>query len=203
MILSCHGISKAFSENIVLQDASFILNKYEKAAIVGINGAGKSTLLKIIVGEEQPDSGQVITSGGATIGYLAQQEMLIGGGTIWEELLEARRDVYEAEGKLRSMEIAMKDLSGDALETAMQQYHVLSEWFEQQGGYALRSEITGVLKGLGFAEEEFHKSTGDLSGGKRRASPSAGCCSPLPTSCCSTSLPTIWTWPPSPGWKIS
>ncbi len=167
MILSCHGISKAFSENIVLQDASFILNKYEKAAIVGINGAGKSTLLKIIVGEEQPDSGQVITSGGATIGYLAQQEMLIGGGTIWEELLEARRDVYEAEGKLRSMEIAMKDLSGDALETAMQQYHVLSEWFEQQGGYALRSEITGVLKGLGFAEEEFHKSTGDLSGGEK------------------------------------
>ena len=167
MILSCHGICKSFSENTILRDASFTLGEHEKAAIVGINGAGKSTLMKIIVGELSPDDGSVTISRGATFGYLAQQQMLVGSGTIWDEVLEAKRDVHEAELRLRRMEADMKDLSGSALDAAMQQYHSLSEWFEQQGGYALRSEITGVLKGLGFEEDEFSRHTGDLSGGQK------------------------------------
>ena len=167
MILSCHGICKSFSEKVILRDASFGLDAHEKAAIVGINGAGKSTLIKMIVGELSPDEGSVTIARGTTVGYLAQQQMLIGSGTIWDELLEPRRDVYEAEGRLRQMEQDMKNLSEEDLPAAMEQYHALSEWFEQQGGYALRSEITGVLKGLGFKEEEFDRSTADLSGGQK------------------------------------
>ena len=150
MILSCHSISKSFSEKTILQNASFTLNDHEKAALVGINGAGKSTLMKIIVGELAPDDGAVIFAKGASVGYLAQQQMLIGNGTIWDELLEAKRDVFEAEQKLRDLENSMKDLAGEPLRSAMDQYHTLSEWFEQHNGYALQSEITGVLKGLGF-----------------------------------------------------
>ena len=167
MILSCHSISKSFSERIILQDASFTLGDHEKAALVGINGAGKSTFMKIIVGELAPDEGSVILAKGASVGYLAQQQMLIGNGTIWEELLEAKRDVSDAEQRLRDLENSMKDLSGESLRSAMEQYHTLNEWFEQHNGYALQSEITGVLKGLGFEEEDFYRNTSDLSGGQK------------------------------------
>ena len=167
MILSCQHISKSFAEVPILKDASFILEEHEKAAVVGPNGAGKSTLLKIIIGELPFDQGDVILSRGSSIGYLAQQNMLSGHQTIYEEMLDAKSDVIQAEERLRSLELEMKDLSGEQLEEALGQYHRLNEWFEQKNGYALESEITGVLKGLGFSTEDFHKSTDTLSGGQK------------------------------------
>lgn len=167
MILSCQNISKAFGINEIIKDASFHVEEHEKAAIVGINGAGKSTLLKIIIGELAPDKGEVIISRGKTLGYLAQQKMLSGHHTIYQEVLEAKKEVLEMEEKLRAMEQEMKRLSGDALEALMEQYHRVSTAFEQQNGYSCRSEIVGVLKGLGFPEEDFDKQVDTLSGGQK------------------------------------
>ena len=167
MILSGHNLSKSFTEKVIIRDASFVIEEHEKAAVVGINGAGKSTLLKMIVGELAPDEGEVILSRGKTLGYLAQQKMLTGSGTIWEELLSVKQDVLDAEVRMRSLEQEMKHLSGQDLEDAMDQYHRLNTWFEQVNGYAMESEITGVLKGLGFQEEDFHKHTDTLSGGQK------------------------------------
>lgn len=167
MILSCHHISKAFGENEILKDASFGLEDHEKAAIIGINGAGKSTLLKIIVGQLSADSGEVIVAKDRSIGYLAQQDMLSGQTTIRGELQEVRRDLYEAEGKIRQLEHDMKGLEGQELEDTMHQYHRLTTYFEQNGGYSLESEITGILRGLGFDTEDFDKPTQKLSGGQK------------------------------------
>lgn len=153
--------------NEIIKNASFHVEDHEKAAIVGINGAGKSTLLKIIVGELAADSGEVIISRGKTLGYLAQQKMLVGHRSIYEELMDAKKEVLDMEEKLRTMEKEMKSLSGTALDALMEQYHKTSNAFEQQNGYACRSEITGVLKGLGFREEEFSKQVDTLSGGQK------------------------------------
>ena len=167
MILSCQNISKSFGMNEIIKNASFHVEEHEKAAIVGINGAGKSTLLKIIIGELSADSGEVIISRGKTLGYLAQQKMLTGHHTIYEEVLEAKKEVLDMEDKLRSMEQEMKHLSGASLEALMEQYHRISTTFEQQNGYSCRSEIVGVLKGLGFLEEDFDKQVDTLSGGQK------------------------------------
>jgi len=167
MILSCQDINKAFGTNEILRNASFHIEDHEKAAIVGVNGAGKSTLLKIIVGELSADSGEVIISKGKTLGYLAQQKMLTGHHTIREELTEAKQDVIDMEEKMRSLELQMKSLSGEALEALMDQYHRISTAFEQKNGYSYRSEITGVLKGLGFSEDDFSKQVDTLSGGQK------------------------------------
>ncbi len=167
MILACHGIDKAFGENVILKDVSFGIEEHEKTALVGINGAGKSTLLKIITGEMSADNGEVIISRGKSLGYLAQQKMLDGDLTIYDQLKSARQDIIDAEERLRRLEQDMKHVSGEALDTLMDQYHRLQTWFDQENGYALDSEVTGVLKGLGFCEEDFSKHTGTLSGGQR------------------------------------
>ncbi len=167
MILSCHNIHKSFGEKVIIDGGTFGIEEHEKMAIVGINGAGKSTLLKVIIGELPADEGEVILAKGKTFGYLAQQKMLTGHQTIYEEVREARRDVIELEQKIREMEQTMTHLSGDALEEAMEQYHRMQTRFEQENGYALESEITGVLKGLGFTEEDFGKNTDTLSGGQK------------------------------------
>ena len=167
MILSCQNISKAFGVNEIIKHASFNVEEHEKAAIVGINGAGKSTLLKIIMEELSADEGEVIIAKGKTLGYLAQQKMLSGHATIYEELKDAKKEVIEMEEKLRLMEQEMKHLSGVELNSLMEQYHRVSTMFEQKGGYSWRSEITGVLKGLGFSEEDFEKQVDTLSGGQK------------------------------------
>lgn len=167
MILSCQNISKSFGTDEVLKDVSFHIEANEKAAIVGINGAGKSTLLKIIMQKEQADSGEVVLAKDATIGYLAQYQDVSGHRTIYEEVLAARDDVLAMEAKLRDMEAQMNHLSGDALETLLDSYHRLSHEFELLGGYTYRSEVTGVLKGLGFMDEEFTKKMSELSGGQK------------------------------------
>ena len=167
MILSCQNISKAFVENQVLKNVSFHIEDHEKAAIVGINGAGKTTLLRIIVGEMTPDDGQVVLAKDKTLGYLAQNSTVETSHTIYEELLSVKADLLRLEEKIRECENNMKHADGDALEDLMKQYTSLTHAFETGGGYLYRSELVGVLKGLGFTEDEFSKPVATLSGGQK------------------------------------
>lgn len=167
MILSCQNISKAFVENQVLKNVSFHIEDHEKAAIVGINGAGKTTLLRIIVGEMTPDDGQVVLARDKTLGYLAQNSTVDTSHTIYEELLSVKADLLRLEEKIRECENNMKHANGDALEDLMKQYTSLTHAFETGGGYLYRSELVGVLKGLGFTEDEFSKPVATLSGGQK------------------------------------
>lgn len=167
MILSCNHVSKAFGTDQILSGVSFHIEDQEKAAIVGINGAGKSTLLKIIVGELAADQGDVVLSRGKTLGYLAQHQDLESGRTIYDELKEVKRPIIEMEEQIRSLELRMKDAAGEELEQMLSAYSRLNHTFELENGYAWQSEITGVLKGLGFTEEEFGKTVNTLSGGQK------------------------------------
>ena len=167
MILACQNINKAFGTNVILKDASFHIEEKEKAAIVGINGAGKSTLLKIIMKQIPADSGEVILAKDRTIGYLAQHEAVSSGNTIYEELLEVKQDIFELERHIRTLELQMKSQSGGELEQTLELYNRLNTDFEQKNGYACKSEIVGVLKGLGFTEDEFSKQVDTLSGGQK------------------------------------
>lgn len=167
MILSCQNISKSFGTDEILKNVSFHIEANEKAAIVGINGAGKSTLLKIIMQNETPDTGEVILAKDATIGYLAQYQDVSGHRTIYEEVLDAKQNIIEMEERLRGMETQMNTLTGQELETLLDGYHRLSHEFELLGGYTYRSEVTGILKGLGFSESEFDRQMSELSGGQK------------------------------------
>lgn len=167
MILSCNNISKSFNGVPVLSNVSFHIEKQEKAAIVGINGAGKSTLLKIITGELSADEGEVYLARGTTVGYLAQNQDLDSSRSIYEEMLEVKRPVIEMEERIRSLETEMKHAQGQELEDMLSLYSRLSHDFELQNGYAWKSEVTGVLKGLGFTEDEFSKPVSALSGGQK------------------------------------
>ena len=168
MILACQNICKAFGDNeVILKVASFHIEEREKAAIVGINGAGKSTLLKIIMGELAADDGQVIITKGKTIGCLAQHQEMESNGTIFQELVTVKQDVLDLEARIRSLELSMKHAEGAELQELMDNYARLNHDFEQKNGYAWKSEITGVLKGLGFSEEDFEKHVNTLSGGQK------------------------------------
>ena len=167
MILSCSNITKSFGDKHILKQVSFHLEDHEKAAIVGINGAGKTTLLKIMIGELAADEGVVALSKGTTIGYLAQHQDLDSENTIYEALLEVKRPVIEMEERIRSLELKMHSASGDALEAMLAEYSRLNHAFELADGYAYKSEVTGVLKGLGFSEDEFTKPINTLSGGQK------------------------------------
>ena len=167
MILACQNINKAFGTDVILKNASFHMEDREKAAVVGINGAGKSTLLKIIIGEMEADSGEVVLAKGKTIGYLAQHQDLNSDHTIYQELLTVKQDVIDLETRIREIEAQMKELSGTALDMALEQYTRMNHEFELKNGYAYKSEVVGVLKGLGFEEEEFEKHVNKLSGGQK------------------------------------
>lgn len=167
MILSCNNISKSFLENTVLKNISFHVEDRERAAIIGVNGAGKSTLLKIIMKELTPDEGEVIIAKNKTIGYLAQHQSLESSNTIYEELFSVKENIIRMERRMRTMEEDMKDLEGEALSELMDSYTKLTHEFEISNGYAYKSEVTGVLKGLGFSEDEFSKKVNTLSGGQK------------------------------------
>ena len=167
MILACHNIEKAFGEHVIVRDGSFHIEEREKAALVGINGAGKSTILKMIIGEEPLDSGNVVLAKGKSLGYLAQHQTLSSGNTIYEEIKTARADIFELENQIRSIEVELRELSGDALAVRLETYNRLQSEFESRNGYACESEIVGVLKGLGFTEDDFSKETDTLSGGQK------------------------------------
>ena len=167
MILNIAEVTKAFDGKEILKGVSFHVEANEKAALVGVNGAGKSTLLKIIMGEETADSGQTVLAKDARIGYLAQHQALTGDETILNQLMSVRQDLLDLADSIRESELQMTRLSGDMLEEEMKRYARMTEAFERGGGYAYRSEVVGVLKGLGFSESDFTKTAGELSGGQK------------------------------------
>jgi len=167
MILSCHNISKSFGVESILENVSFLINEHEKAAIVGINGAGKSTLLKIIIGELSADTGEVIFAKGTTFGYLSQHQDLVSERSVYDEMLSVKAELLRKEQAMRKLEQDMKSAEGDALEQMLSSYTRLTHEFEQEEGYAYRSKVVGVLKGLGFSEEDFGKCIATLSGGQK------------------------------------
>ena len=167
MILNIQKISKTFPGNEVLREVSFHIEENEKAALVGINGAGKSTLLKIIVGEMQADDGTVILSKDRTLGYLAQHQDLTGDATVYEQLMQVRQDILDLLRRMENSERKMSHLTGEDLENEMASYARIQEAYERLNGYAYKSEVVGVLKGLGFTEEDFGKKVSTLSGGQK------------------------------------
>lgn len=167
MVLACHNLKKAFLEQVIVKNGSFHIEEHEKAALVGLNGAGKSTILKMIMREIPADDGEIILAKGKTIGYLAQHQALLSGNTIYQEVESAKADLIQMETQLRRLEEEMQKKSGEGLEQLLHTYHKLSAAFERADGYAYKSEIIGVLKGLGFAETEFDKCVDNLSGGQK------------------------------------
>ena len=167
MILACQKIEKAFGGKSVLNNVNFLINEGEKAAVIGINGAGKTTLFKIITGEYEADNGEVIFQKGSTYGYLSQVIDVSSHRSIYEEMLDAKKEIIEMEKKIRQLEKDISTLSGEALESAMESYSRLTDRFEKANGYAWKSEITGVLKGLGFDESQFATPIHTLSGGQK------------------------------------
>lgn len=167
MILACQKINKAFGEEVIVTDGSFHIEDHEKCALVGINGAGKSTILKMIVGELPLDGGNIALTKGRTLGYLAQHQEMSGQASIYQEVKSARAEILETERRMRQIEMEMKHISGERLSGLMETYNRLTAEFEQANGYAYESEVTGVLKGLGFAEDEFSKPVETLSGGQK------------------------------------
>lgn len=167
MILSCSNISKTFDDNTILSNCSFHVEDHEKAAIVGINGAGKSTLLKIIMKELSADTGEVVISKDKTIGYLAQYQDIDTQNSIYEELLTVKQFLIDTEARIRDIEIEMQHVEGEQLEALMNTYTRLTHQFEDNGGYSYKSEIVGVLKGLGFTEDDFSMKISTLSGGQK------------------------------------
>lgn len=167
MILACHAMEKAFGEEVIVKDGSFHIEEREKAALVGLNGAGKTTILKMIVGELPLDAGSVTLAKGKALGYLAQHQSLKNGSTIYEEVKTAKAKLIAAEQEIRAIEQELQALTGQELKERLNTYHRLTDWFERENGYAYESEIIGVLKGLGFDEAEFSKSTDALSGGQK------------------------------------
>lgn len=167
MILSCNNIDKTFVDNHVIKNASFHIEDYEKAAIVGINGAGKTTLLKIITGRLPADAGSVTFAKDRSFGYLAQHQAVDSENTIFDELLTVKQEVLDLESSIRQTEADMKNASGDELDLLLRKYAAMTHRFEDINGYACKSEITGILKGLGFQENEFDKKVATLSGGQK------------------------------------
>ena len=167
MILSCQGISKSFGEKVILEDASFHIEEHEKAALIGNNGAGKTTLLRIIMEEIHADAGQVVLAKDKRIGYLAQYQDVQGHLSVCEELLSTKQYIIDMEERLRAMEVQMKNASGEELDRLMNSYTRLTHEFELENGYAYKSELMGVLNGLGFTEEDFTKQVATLSGGQK------------------------------------
>lgn len=167
MILQCSHINKAFTTDVILNDISFHINDNEKVAIVGVNGSGKSTLIKIIMNELEADSGEVIIRKEASVGYLAQNQEYSSDKSILEEMQDAKPEITELARRLDSLSKQMENTEGERLSSLIKQYDQARHNFEQLGGYAYESEITGVLKGLGFTEEDFGQPVKSLSGGEK------------------------------------
>ncbi len=167
MILSCQNINKTFIDDHLLKDVSFHINDYDKAALIGINGCGKTTLLRIIMGEINADDGLVTFSKDKTVGYLPQNALLNSTRTIYDEILSVKQPLIDLEERMRDMEASMNLVSGDELSTLMEKYTNASQRFEREGGLTYRSEIIGVLRGLGFEQEDFSREISTLSGGQK------------------------------------
>ena len=167
MILSCQNINKTFIDDHLLKDVSFHINDYDKAALIGINGCGKTTLLRIIMGEMNADDGLVTFAKDKTVGYLPQNALLNSTLSIYDEILSVKQPLIDLEERLRDMEASMNLVTGDELAALMDKYTNASARFEREGGLTYRSEITGVLRGIGFEQEDFSSEISTLSGGQK------------------------------------
>ena len=167
MVLDCQSLSKSLGIKELFKNVSFHINDNEKAALIGVNGCGKTTLLKIIVGELSADSGQVIMSAGSRFSYLAQHQDIFGSLSLFDYVIDAKKDLLDIEAQLRQLEKDMPNAKGDELEHMMSRYSSLTHSFELENGYAVKSEVTGILKGLGFDEAEFDRPVSTLSGGQK------------------------------------
>ena len=167
MILSCQNLSKSFGSDDIIKNVSFQINEGDKVAIVGNNGAGKSTLLKMITGELDADAGNVVLAKDASLGYLAQYQNVEGCETVYQTVYSSRQDILDMQARLQKMEEQMTEVTGQDLDTLLERYHELHDIFDHNNGYAYESEVQGVLRGLGFSEEDFHKTMDMLSGGQK------------------------------------
>ena len=165
MLLSVNNISKTFETGPILSGVSFNIERRQKTALIGSNGSGKTTLLRIITGAMDADTGIVTFERDAEVGYLSQEGTFSGGGTVYEEMLACRSDLVRMEEELRSLEKQME--SSDNISSVCERYEKLNTEFELKGGYTYRSEIVGVLKGLGFSDEDFNRQASTLSGGQK------------------------------------
>ena len=167
MILNATNISKSFGSNEIIKDANFLVNEHEKVAIVGINGAGKTTLLKILTGEERADSGNVILAKDAKLGYLRQINNVDSTLSIIDELYTVIEHILNMEKRMLEMQEQMQHLSGEELEALYSSYTALTHSYELMDGYAAKSKVIGILKGLGFDENDFERKINTLSGGQK------------------------------------
>lgn len=167
MILNATNISKSFGSNEIIKDANFLVNEHEKVAIVGVNGAGKTTLLKILTGEERADSGNVILAKDAKLGYLRQINNVDSTLSIIDELYTVIEHILNMEKRMLEMQEQMQHLSGDELEALYSSYTALTHSYELMDGYAAKSKVIGILKGLGFDENDFERKINTLSGGQK------------------------------------
>jgi len=167
IILNCNNICHSYGMNTVLKDISFSIHEGDKVGIVGVNGAGKSTLLNIINGEIQCDSGTINISKNKKIGFLHQNTGLDSENAIFDEMLSVFDELVKKEIRLKELEKEISNASEDKLAALMKEYSRLSDEYSINGGYEYRSRVRGVLKGLGFNEEEFDTKIHILSGGQK------------------------------------
>ena len=171
VVLSCKDISKSYGIREVLKNVTFSINEGDKVGIIGGNGEGKSTLFKIITKELSQDSGEIFIDKNKTIGYLTQHVDLDLDNTIYEEMNLVFKDILDIESRLHNLEVKMTepyDESNAAYhEKIIKDYTTLQDLFSLKGGYTYKGEISRVLKGLGFLEEDFNKVINTLSGGQK------------------------------------
>ena len=167
MILACRQLHKAYGIDVILEKITFHMEEREKAAIVGVNGAGKTTLFKVLTGEISADGGEFYLKKDTTMGYLAQNFETNSEKTIYDEMLSVFEKIMQTEANLREMENEMGGLSGQALADKMEEYSRLQHYFEENDGYSYQSRLKGVLKGLGFTENDWNRPMNQLSGGQK------------------------------------
>ena len=167
MILNATNISKSFGSNEIIKEANFLVNEHEKVAIVGVNGAGKTTLLKILTGEEASDSGSVTLAKDAKLGYLRQINNVDSTLSIINELYTVIEPILNMEKRMLEMQEQMQHLTSKALEELYSSYTALTHTYELLDGYAAKSKVVGILKGLGFDENDFERKINTLSGGQK------------------------------------
>jgi len=167
LILNATNISKSFGSNEIIKDATFLVNEHEKVAIVGVNGAGKTTLLKILTGEESADSGSITLAKDTKLGYLRQINNVDSALSIIDELYTVIEPILNMEKRMSQMQEDMKHLTGSELEELYSSYTALTHSYELMDGYAAKSRVVGILKGLGFEEADFDRKINTLSGGQK------------------------------------
>lgn len=167
MILGLKDIEKSFGTDEILKKVSFSVEDGEKIALIGVNGAGKSTLFKIITGELSVDSGDIFIPKDAKIGYFSQNLEIDSNKNIYDELLTVFENIISLEQKQRQLEESMDELCEEELEKVLKEYSDISHIIEEKNGYEYESRVKGVIRGLGFTDNEFYQSVSELSGGQK------------------------------------